>query len=56
MGSVGEWQTLAQKCVDIQQKSIPKQWLVPSEPSATQITARGRRYTEDYWLTDRARA
>lgn len=30
MGSVGEWQALAQKCVDIQQNSIPKQWLVPS--------------------------
>lgn len=30
MGSVGEWQTLAQKCVDIQQNSIPKQWLVLS--------------------------
>lgn len=26
MGSIGEWQSLAQKCIKIQEDSLPKQW------------------------------
>ena len=43
MGSEGTWKLLAQKCIDIRDESIPKQWMLASEslPAQSRLNVTG---------------